>query len=421
MPIQQKYFEMRDVAPLRGRPWIPLRQATDVQLDPPEVGILRLNDFVGIATAAILQEKRADTDKLDWSDLGLQPHRSGVEQWGYRSADVFRSWGKEPLGINLVIDQYLEEPSRKVWHPHPDLVVALRLLQEGDSWLRPEEGWVEVLRMKHDAQGEPVLLEIKAEFLADYLAARGMALYCSSYRERISVAAAKPPYIWPDDMFREEENRDRREAVTVDATYPNPEGSFWTRGALWRTEWVEGGEDSVRVRGDKDRHVATFVLKNDGTRASGDQLAGVMSWLYFEPTLVSTLLRHRGAQLYWYSQETGSLGATRWSVHFGINTLGLITVYAKDIGSLPQWEQRLWSAHNVIPEGGVSSELFAAQMEVKPAATTAPEKELAGALDAINAAFIARYSRALLREHQIGSQTAASRPPVPGDRTGRVA
>ena len=88
MPIRQKYFEMRDVAPL---PWIPLRQATDVQLNQPEIGILRLNEFVGIATAAIPQEKRADTEKLDWSDLGLQPHRSGVEQWGYHSADVFRS------------------------------------------------------------------------------------------------------------------------------------------------------------------------------------------------------------------------------------------------------------------------------------------------------------------------------------------
>ena len=157
----------------------------------------------------------------------------------------------------------------------------------------------------------------------------------------------------------------------------------------------------MRVRGDKDPHATTFALKNDGTRATGDQLDGVMSWLYFEPTLVSTLLRHRGAQLHWYSQETGGLGATSWTVQFGINTLGLITVYAKEIGRLPPWEQRLWSAHNVTPDGGVSRELFAAQMEVKPAATTAPEKELAGALDAINAAFGARYGLALLRDHKL--------------------
>ena len=374
--------------------------ATDVQFHPPETGILRLNEFVGIATAAIPLANRADAEEVDWSDLNLQPHRSGVEQWGYDSADVFRTWREKPLGINLVIDQYLEEPSREVWHLHPDLIVALRLLQEGDSWYRPEEGWVEVLRMKRDADGKPVLLEIRAEFLADYLAARGMALYCSSYWERVSVASAKPPYSWPDDTFRENESRDRREARTVDAEYPDPKGSFSTRGALWRTEWVEAGETSVRVRGDKDPHAPTFALENDGTRATGDQLTGAMSWLYFQPTVVSTLLRYRGARLHWYTQETGGLGATGSTIHFGINTLGLITVYAKDIGTLPLWEQRLWSAHNVTPQGGVSRELFAAQMEVTPAATTAPEKELADALDAINAAFSALYNRPLLRDHE---------------------
>jgi hypothetical protein len=54
----------------------------------------------------------------------------------------------------------------------------------------------------------------------------------------------------------------------------------------------------------------------------------------------------------------------------------------------------------VTPDGGVSRELFAARMEIKPAETTAPEKDLAGALDVINAAFRARYGLALLRDHE---------------------
>jgi hypothetical protein len=361
---------------------------------------LRLEEFIGLATVAIPTAKRADAEKLDWSDLNLDPHRTSVEQWGYRSVDVFCAWAEEPLGVNLVIGQHLEELSREIWHLHPDLIVALGLLQEEDIWYRPEEGWIEVARLKRDADGEPVLLEIKAEFLSDYLVARGMALYCSSYRERISVAEAKPLYSWPSDTFRQEEKRDRREALTVGATYPDPAGTFWTRGALWRTEWVEAGKISVRVRGDKDPHTTSFALENDGTRATADQLNGTTSWLYFEPTLVSTLLRHRGACLHWHSQETGGLGATSSTVHFGVNALGLITVFAKDIGRLPPWEQRLWSAHNVTPDGGVSRELFAAQMEVNPAATIAPEQELASALAAINTAFNARYGLPLLRDHE---------------------
>lgn len=45
--------------------------------------------------------------------------------------------------------------------------------------------------------------------------------------------------------------------------------------------------------------------------------------------------------------------------HFGVNDLGLITVFAKDIGRLDPWEQRIWSAHNVTPDGGPSRELVA--------------------------------------------------------------
>jgi len=35
----------------------------------------------------------------------------------------------------------------------------------------------------------------------------------------------------------------------------------------------------------------------------------------------------------------------------------------KDIAYLPEWQQRIWSAFNVSPEGGVSDELLASQCE----------------------------------------------------------
>ena len=399
MLIPQSYFELRDVQPLRNQSWIPLRQITDTSFDTDEPDVYRLEEWIGIATAAVEDGHRAAAETLGWTgDLDVNPHRSGVERWGYSAADVFRSWNKT-LGINLVIDQHLEQGNRNIWHLHPDLCVALALIQEGDSWFRPEEGWIEVVRLKRNDDGEPFLIEIKAEFLRDYLAARGMALYCSSYRERIAVTVNKPPYDWPDDRLADEQDRDRREAMTVETDYPDPDDHYWTRGALWRTEWVEPGTLSTRVRGDADPHTTTFAIENDGTRAAAEQLAGAMAWLYFEPTIASALLRHRSATLRWATEETGSLGATNHGVHFGINDIGLITVFAKDIGGLQPWEQRLWSAHNVTPDGGVSRELFAAQMEVNPAATIAPEMGLSQAMDALDVAFSSRYGARLLREH----------------------
>ncbi|SFH55897.1 hypothetical protein [Ensifer sp. OV372] len=400
MPIRQDYFEIRDLPALKGRSWIPLREVSDYVQQPPSADILEANEFVGVATAAVYSSKYSTVDKFGWSELGLGHHRAGVESWGYHEADVFRTWTEEPLGINLVIVQMIEALSQEIWHLHPDLVLALDLMQEGDRWYRPAEGWIEVVRLKRNEDGRPTLLEIRSEFLGDYLAARDMKLFCSSYSERIVVSQTDPGYRWPDQQFNQKVGRDILEAITTPGRYPHPGDTFWTRGAIWRTEWVEAGKLSTRVRGDKDPQEIAFALKNDGSRVAGSQLAGAMSWLYFDPALVSTLLRYRGSRLHWYSQETGGLGATSFTLHFGVNDLGLITVFAKDIGGLPQWEQRLWSAHNVTPEGGVSRELFAAQMEVKPAATKAPEKEMPQALDDLDAAFEQRYGTKLLRTHE---------------------
>lgn len=399
MPILQNYFELRNIRPLQEQAWIPLRQATLTSNDPPEPEIIRLEEFVGIGTAAIEEGRRDQAEELSWHDLGLNTHRSGVEQWGYSAADLLQN-GKVTLGINLVIDQHLEQEHRFIWHLHPDLIVALGLISEEDRWYRPEEGWVEVARLRRKDNGDPVLLEMKTEFLADYLEARGMALYCSSYRERIAVSATSPPYTWPSHSFDEVAGRDTREARTVDANDPDPVGHFLTRGCLCRTEWVNPRGLSVRVRGDEDLHPTSFALKNDGTRVEGDQLEAAITWLYFKPTVVTTLLRHRSARLAWLTQETGMLGATNDGVHFGVNDLGLITVFAKDIGGLQGWEQRLWSAHNVAPDGGVSNELFASQMDVNPADTIAPEMELSGKIDCLNAIFTAKYQVPLLRDHE---------------------
>jgi hypothetical protein len=50
-----------------------------------------------------------------------------------------------------------------------------------------------------------------------------------------------------------------------------------------------------------------------------------------------------------------------------------MTVYAYDVARLYPWEQRIWAAHNVVPEGKVSNELLASQVNAEPANTHAVE------------------------------------------------
>ena len=76
----------------------------------------------------------------------------------------------------------------------------------------------------------------------------------------------------------------------------------------------------------------------------------------------------------WYTAETGSIhSASGYRIHFGINNSDLITVYAHDIAKLPSWEQHVWAAYNIVPEGKVSAELLASQVRTQPASTHAVE------------------------------------------------
>jgi len=65
----------------------------------------------------------------------------------------------------------------------------------------------------------------------------------------------------------------------------------------------------------------------------------------------------------------------------------LITVCAYDVARLPTWEQHIWAAHNVIPDGKVSNEFLAAQVRTQPASTHAFEEKLVGTMWMLEAVF----------------------------------
>jgi len=104
--------------------------------------------------------------------------------------------------------------------------------------------------------------------------------------------------------------------------------------------------------------------------------------------VVNELLSQRGFSLEWNTAETGGIRSTSGYVtHFGINSSDLITVYAYDVARLASWEQHIWAAHNVVPEGKVSNELLAAQVRTQPAPTHAAEDLLFKSMRMLEAGF----------------------------------
>ena len=236
-----------------------------------------------------------------------------------------------------------------------------------------------------------------------------MALLISWYRERQEIVEAEPDFRWPKPegtykygerwegrineiheggepfgssmavMHVTRTNIDFEEDVPEIGISDESATSSFTRkvsearklyrvvGEVWRNEWVEPGARSTRIRGDDPEPSIAFVVDAAGKKQIATSLIDSGRWLWFKPDLIPALTERRGGALEWYTRETGAVkGSPDYNVHFGINSLGLVNAYAKDVALLPEWLQRVWVGFNVSPEGKVSAELFLAQGQGDP-------------------------------------------------------
>jgi len=457
-PPAQEWFEMED---LRRRKfseavWIPLVASEETVLQGNPYGVGCQIEVFAAGSIAFPPERREHAESLGWMNLsgaGTGPY--AYEDGRYKVAEGYDYQDGETIGARLIIDQRINSDHPKIWHVNQDLVLALELLQEGDSWVRPNEGYVEVVRQRRNGNGDVIAIEIKREFLRDYLAARGLALRLGYYRQRLAVLEDASHLSWSSEAVRIDEphNRFQTEVFKVDArgrphggdigvfhvwrtdvyegddvpvfgpeTDGNtastratirPGGPMYHRaeGELWREEWIEPAGRSERVRGDKASDILTYIVDGAGERLPASELddEDVGRYLWFRPSVVPALIGHRGGRLHWYTAQTGDVRCSPdYPVHFGINKLGMVNAYAYDIAKLPHWQQRIWHGHNVSPEGGVSEELLSAQMGTQPASTTAAEVELRDAIASLDAKFQAWRGRPLFKSHRAADEILTS-------------
>ncbi|MGX5088059.1 hypothetical protein [Enterobacter sp. UPMP2052] len=428
--------------------WIPLRQASDnEQGNVKDIGYI--NEFFGCGSVAFPPENREVAEGLSWGEIGIGTTISpyAYEDGHYSTIYEYQYNDKEPIGIHLVLELPLPVVGGRQWILNPDLVAALRLIKEGEQWVRPEENFVVVAREVLDENGEQRLIEIKREFLLDYLAARNLSLRLSYYRQRVENVAslATSPYMnlesykeqrdggryellirevndvfggswamfrtWRTDVDEDEDAPVMGPETDENTAYEKSQGQkggfqgVRVEGEFWRDEWIEHQGVSSRVRGDLDRNLPNFIVDTDGTRLASTELdnENVGRWLWFRTSIVSELLAFRGFSLRWYSAETGGIvSPSGYSIHFGINSSDLITIYAYDVARLPAWEQHIWAAHNVVPDGKVSSELLDSQVKTQPASTHAVEDLLFKVIDMLEDGFREVFSVPLFT-HNIDS------------------
>lgn len=431
--------------------WVPLRASCDDEKNNVK-HIGYTNEFFGCGSVAFLPEHREAAEKLSWTDIGLSstigPY--AYEDGFYSTIDEYQYHDKEPIGVHLVFELPLPVVGGRHWTLNPDLVAALRLIKEGENWVRPEENFLVVAREILDEEGEQRLIEIKREFLLDYLAARNLSLRLSYYRQRVENVTSLETSEYDGLENHQEERDDGRYELLIrgvndvfggswamfrawrtdvdedeDAPIMGPETNDNTdhesskgnkggyegvrvEGEFWRGEWIEHQGISKRVRGDTDTNLPQFIVETDSTRIASAELNNedVGRWLWFRSNIVNELLELRGFSLKWYTAETGAIQSTSgYSVHFGLNSADFITVYAYDIARLPSWEQHIWAAQNVVPEGKVSSELLDSQVKAQPAPTHAVEELLFEVMDMLESGFRQKHNVSLF-SHEIDRSEA---------------
>ncbi|WP_252255695.1 hypothetical protein [Lysobacter capsici] len=411
-----------------------------------------VSEYFGCGSVAFPPQNREEAERFRWGEIGIShsARPNAYEDGHYSPVEEFQYNDKQPLGVELVYEHDQPVIGGRQWMLSPDLIIALRLVRIGNSWVRPEEDFVEVVREKVDKDGSHTSIEIKREFLLDYLAARGLALKLSYYRQRVENI----PSLMGSDyegLADIEDQRDGgrfelriRELDNVfggswalfrfwrtdvdpdeDAPVMGPERDDNTEseqreghrsgyagvrveGEFWRDEWIDHQERSVRVRGDEDSARPHFIAETDGTRIASRDLnhEDIGRWLWFRPGVVNQLLARRGFTLKWYTEQTGAIISTSgYQTHFGVNSADLITVYAYDIAKLPTWEQHVWASHNVAPDGKVSAELLMSQVEAKPASTDAFEELLFKTMRLLEHSFKSKYGFALFT-HELDEEEA---------------
>jgi hypothetical protein len=453
----QEWFELRDVRRKKFAEsvWVPLRLAHQIEHIGKYGFVGFKEEFSGAGSLAVPISRREQALKLGWGDIGLS-HTQGV--WAhdefYKTAEAYENRPGEPLGTQLVLVQTFDNAPTE-WHLNQDLVMALGLMRERDQWVRPAEDYTIVARLVRDEDGHPIALEIKNEFLRDYLAARRMLLRISAYHMRSVIEDDSTHINWPNNTLKEDGTDYQFEArilqinkggTWADGSYavlnisrtdvdpdddvprPGPENDSNVKvvkhsgnatgpklprilGEYWHNEIIEPAPHSPRIRHDDVPAGIEYIVDASGSRLPSEKLKDDTepSWLWFRPEVIFALTKRRGGNLSWYTQETGGVSCSEgYSVHFGINSSDFITVFAPDVARLPVWQQRIWAAYNVTPEGKVSRELLSAQMETKVAKTFAPEKALPEMLEVLDNLFKVRIGVPLFRPHTLTPELFSS-------------
>lgn len=423
--------------------WVPLFVDEHTELgDLPDPGFD--DDYFGIGTMLLDADDAVELGQLNWIDVRPSLHRPGFDSEGFYSAKYY---------FGQVHGQYLVFPIQSEGKDSPrnvlidpDRILGLRLHPVEQNWVSARDDGEVVVRQELDDHGNVTKVEIRAEYLKDFLAAREMGLAVITLRERKCIFSEPPEFTltkvrpspacqwegWVKEIDEHGASFGNTWTVTVlgrhdvdaeeDApvaeyssedkklrrrkfeTKPGESKRYCVVSDLVKRDWIAPALSSPRVREDKPTESCIFVADAASARMSAQELGDEprWRWLTFNPESISSLLDQGKVTLEWWSRQTGCFRYSDGSsVPFGVNTKGLICIFSKDVIELAPHRQRHFSGHSVTPDGGACEELVRSQMQNNPADTLAAESRIMDVRKKLDETFNRRFQTPLFRQHDM--------------------
>jgi len=448
--MQKEWFELQDYIRQKAdkQVWVPLRCSRSL-IKEGELGYQGFKEEYFGSTSILIKEQDVEKAKeLEWMDVGLsRSHKGNPYEEEYQPASHFEHNGV--VGEHLVISHEIGGDYCNNWYISPDLLTTLELVKEGDSWLAYNRGYEEVIKLHKNKNGCVDEILIRLSYLKDYLCVRKRVLMLFSYRSRAAIAdrelsvdweleeitTIEKGLRWGGRMYPIHEGSSHRYGekmailhigrTNIDfdddvPEYPfssneeNTKSKSWTRGydgkklfriegEVWKSDFVLPSQKSSIILDSEDTtDEYSYITKADGSKDAAKKLINSGKYLWFRPDVVNSILSNRDTTLSWYTQNTGDIGFNRHGlVHFGVNKIGMITVYAKDVCLLPDWQQKIWHSYNISPDGKVSAELLMSQQEAQPASTLPAEKFFKIELEKLNNNFKRLHNEKLNKNDKI--------------------
>jgi hypothetical protein len=330
----------------------------------PEFEVIGLyNEFIGYRSFMIKMENRDKAfDELEYSQIAADITGYFEENSAGKTRYITgESWEhSEGLTVEpLHIERHWSGLNISFYEPSQRLIIYLNLIHRGDEWLDPYRNEVVIKRLQkkdciEDTKHTLEKIEIKIDYLKDYLAARESGLFIAKYTSR-RLLFESPDQIPLKEEFKDIPNGTWSFITSVDkpAFTGMFKGKIYCEAEIRQKFWIEPFPEPKRWDAKKRSEFeggVVFTL-SDGTKKEYNVAAGdredYFKLISFNPRVMEIFLNRLHFDYEEYSRETLGLKFPNGETfHAAINPSGQIQAWWGQIAQLSKEYQELLAPYS---------------------------------------------------------------------------